>query len=115
EERATALQDLLEALGSRVDQVTGSAWSGPDAQAFAESFHGGVGPQLAAAAGALRGRGEELAIQVQQQDDASGPDGFGGQGGGPVPFGPGGGPLTGTSLFLGADWGDISFSEFWGN
>ncbi|WP_263310909.1 hypothetical protein [Brachybacterium atlanticum] len=117
-ERAESLSTLLESLSTRVGAVVGTDWIGPDAKGFATAFDSSVRGQLTTAAESLRTRGGDLDAHVEEQEDGSA---LAGSQGGSEPAAPTGGPApmeAGTSSaasFLGADWGDVSFGEFWQN
>lgn len=132
-EDAHSLSALLDTLSQQIDSIVSSGWSGPDADSFAQDFHGRTRPQFTVALDALRARGADLEMHVKEQDTASTPTAvgngnaagaalsasFGAVPSGMPTFGPGiasgPGPSTSTAAFLGADWEDISFGEVWEN
>ncbi|MGP5259374.1 hypothetical protein ACTXMW_07805 [Brachybacterium paraconglomeratum] len=117
-DRAESLSTLPESLSTRVGAVVGTDWIGPDAEGFATAFDSSVRGQLTTAAESLRTRGGDLDAHVEEQEDASAPAG---SHGGSEPAAPPGGPapmeagMSSAASFLGADWGDVSFGEFWQN
>ncbi|WP_198683993.1 WXG100 family type VII secretion target [Brachybacterium sp. YJGR34] len=109
---AEVLDSLLQSLDQGVDGVVGTHWRGTDAERFAEDFRGATRPRVAAAIAALRGHAAELERHVEEQETASAPEADGGSA---FPAGPITGSAPLTTSFLGADWGDASFGEFWDN
>ena len=107
-----------ESLSTQVGAVVGTDWIGPDAEGFATAFDSSVRGRLTTAAESLRTRGGDLDAHVEEQEDASDPAG---SQGGSEPAAPTGGPapmeagMSSAASFLGADWGDVSFGEFWQN
>ncbi len=84
---ASRIGDLLSALDPLVLQE--GSWTGPDADAFRDTYMNSVSPRIRSAASALSALAATLAAEADQQDTASSTDGAD----------HGGGPL-GTSDFL---------------
>lgn len=63
-----ALLEAAERIGTLIDAVT---WIGPDADAFRERWHGGVGPRLRERAEQIRTTGTEIEEHAEEQDQAS--------------------------------------------
>ncbi|ATG54021.1 hypothetical protein CFK41_03960 [Brachybacterium ginsengisoli] len=115
--RAGTLSTLLDDLAVTVDSTVGTLWVGPDADTFSTTFRSSVQPRFTSAVDALTGRGTELDGHREEQETTSSADI--GVAGSPQagPGSPQAGPGTpgASSNFLGADWGDVSFGEFWQN
>lgn len=115
-DRAVTLSNLLEGLSRTVDGTIGTQWIGPDADAFSESFDSSTRQLLTTAVDDLRGLGGELERHREEQETTSADTGSSaGPQSGPTAPQNGPGAPDSSNGFLGADWSDVSFGEFWQN
>ncbi|HEX7350657.1 hypothetical protein [Brachybacterium sp.] len=66
---AESILEVTERARALIDAV---AWVGPDADAFRDLWHGSVEPGLRSASDEVRGHGDELDKNADEQDEASG-------------------------------------------
>lgn len=118
-DRASTLSSLLEGLTRTVDGTVGTQWVGSDAEAFSDTFSTSTRTLFTTAVDGLQGLGDELTQHRDEQETTSSDSGV--STGGAIPQGGPATPQNGpgapgaASGFLGADWGDVSFGEFWQN
>ncbi|MFE5776921.1 WXG100 family type VII secretion target [Brachybacterium sp. NPDC056505] len=120
---AQSVLSTMDALDELINSIVGSAWSGPDADDFRETWASRVLGSGHAAGERLRQLRGNLLDQADDQERASGAEA---SDGGLEPFGPtttppiappSAGPISAAAnaSFLGIDFGDISWGEFGSN